>query len=329
MPLTVRHQSRAELAEAYREDVTAAFLRVPHVIPTKYLYDARGAELFRRFCRSSPEHYTHRQQERWMLTRSRDLTGMLHSRVVELGPGVPDWLDAALREAGGRNELHYCALDVAPKPLLGAVRLLLDRHRGLTVEAHVCDYELWPPDNYVDPSQPTSFLWLGNTLANVDADAVVRLLGGISQIAHPESRLVVGVSLGTDVSAFRGNYRDGNRYFDDFCWNALQRMERELSASIQLDHFVLRSTYNRSLRRGESLFQTRQDTLVELPEAERTVRLGEGDEVVVGTRVLYDRQTLQDVMKRAGWLEERFMPLSDSPFAMVAFGLSGHAGERP
>src|SRR5438132_14411129 len=73
---------------SFKEDVLAALRETPKRIPSKYFYDARGAELFEEIT-ELPEYYLTRTELSILRAHLAEMAALIgpHANVVEFGTG--------------------------------------------------------------------------------------------------------------------------------------------------------------------------------------------------------------------------------------------------
>ena len=71
-----------------RDEIRSGLLSSPKTLPTKYMYDDRGSELFERIC-TLPEYYQTRTEYKILMSHSDQIIKLTGAdELVELGSGA-------------------------------------------------------------------------------------------------------------------------------------------------------------------------------------------------------------------------------------------------
>lgn len=220
-----------------RGEVLAGLSREPQkTLPTKYLYDRRGSELFDEITRTEAYYPTRTE----LGIFERDLPEI--ARVI--GPG------AAIVEPGAGSSLKirrlldaldspsvYAPVEISRTHVAAAARALARDYPHLTV-APVCadflgDIAL-PEELDAAPGQRVVF-FPGSTIGNFDEPIRRVVLARFAEIAGPGGLLLIGADLIKDTETLRLAYDDPQGVTAAFDLNLLARLNRELDADFDLD----------------------------------------------------------------------------------------------
>src|SRR3954462_4292557 len=160
----VELHARPENWTALAADVLDGLLATPKTLPPKWLYDARGSELFDQITELDEYYLTRRESALLADVAPEVVEGF--EELVELGSGsstkTPLLLDAM---SDARRDV---AVDVSPSAMRAAMTRLAARHPGVEMVAEVCDFtgELSVLHRRDDgPRRIVAFL--GSTLGNM------------------------------------------------------------------------------------------------------------------------------------------------------------------
>ena len=227
--------------DSFREAVRRGLAATPKTLPCKFLYDARGSELFDAIC-ALDEYYPTRTEMAIMQTRIAEMAARIGPRalVVEYGSGSSTktriLLDHLEAPAG------YVPIDISREHLLGAAERLAETFPGLPVFPVCADYTA--PFAVPDPGVPvrrTVAFFPGSTIGNFGPAAAARFMAQIAEVADG---LLIGADLRKDVAVLEAAYDDAEGVTAAFNKNLLARMNRELDATFDLDAFAHRAAYN-------------------------------------------------------------------------------------
>ncbi|MCW5729595.1 MAG: L-histidine N(alpha)-methyltransferase [Alphaproteobacteria bacterium] len=202
-------------------------------IPCRFLYDARGSELFERIC-ELPEYYPTRTELGILGAHAREMAALIgpDCELVEFGSGasrkVRLLLDALERPRG------YVAIDISRDHLRAAAASIARDYPALRVTAVAADY--MQPLPLPRAEGPRVGFFPGSTIGNLGHGEARRFLAHWAR-ELAGGGMLVGVDLKKDESVLNAAYNDAAGVTAEFNLNLLARMNRELGADFDLDGF--------------------------------------------------------------------------------------------
>lgn len=278
-------------------------LRAPEKsIPCRFLYDARGSELFEEITQL-PEYYPTRTETAILeacACEIRDATPT-GSLLVEFGSGSStktEILLAALDRLSG-----YVAIDISPSALDEATKRLSSRFPDLAIFPVVGDFSraLELPVQFA--SVPKIGFFPGSTIGNLVPDAAVELLANMGRILGAGSRLIVGADLRKDTGILLAAYNDAQGVTAAFNLNMLERANRDLRAKFDLAKFEHVATYDGLNGRVDMNLVSKADQVVGVLGHE--IALAKGERIHTEHSHKYTIEGFQDLARRAGWTPKR------------------------
>lgn len=299
------------LAEDTRRGLTAQ----RKAMPPKYLYDARGSELFDRIT-ELPEYYQTRT-ERSILER---VAPLIVDRVrpdvlVEFGSGSAYKTRVLLDEMRRAGRLGgYGMLDVSESALRAAARKLTDDYPDLHVECYISDFEHLVELPY--RGRRRLFAFLGSTIGNFEAEDAKAFLRQVAERLQPEDAFLIGFDLVKDVRRLERAYDDAQGVTAQFTHNLLTVLNRELGADFDLDAFDHRARYNEHEARIEiDLVSTREQT-VRLEELDLEVPFASGEPLRTELSHKYTRRSVEALLEAGGLTLDLWEMDPDGLFAL-------------
>ena len=300
--------------EEFREAVLAGLSRTPRAIPARFLYDARGSELFDAIC-ELPEYY---------LTRTE--TGILKDCAAELarlaGPGC------ALVEFGSGSSVKTRLLLDAMPDLAAYVPIDISRHHldataarlrrdypRLRVEPVCADYmalEQLPAD--VNGAPRLGF-FPGSTIGNLEPAEATSFLRRARTLLGDRGALVLGVDLRKDPKRLHDAYNDSAGVTAAFTLNLLRRMNRELGATFDTARFAHEAFYNPVEGRIEIYFRSLVAQTVTV--SGRSFAFAAGERVHTEYSYKFDDAGIAALAKSAGFTIDRTWTDPDRLFAVI------------
>jgi len=298
----------------FRDAVLEGLSRTPRAIPAKFLYDARGSELFDAIC-ELPEYY---------LTRTE--TGILQSCTPELarlaGPGC------ALVEFGSGSSVKtrllldampdlaaYVPIDISRQHLDATAARLRRDYPGLRVEPVCADYmalDSLPAD--VNGAPRLGF-FPGSTIGNLEPQDATAFLRRARRLLGDRGAMVLGVDLRKDPRRLHDAYNDSAGVTAAFTLNLLRRMNRELGGTFDLAGFAHEAFYDQIQGRIEIYFRSLRAQMVTV--AGRTFAFAEGERVHTEYSYKYDAAGIAALAKSAGFTIDRTWTDPDRLFAVT------------
>ena len=140
--LTLLGSSTPDTRREFVDDVRRGLTSDPKRLPCRWLYDARGSQLFERIC-ELPEYYPTRAEASILARIAPEIAASFETapRLVELGSGSAEktrHLIEALLERFG--ELCFEPIDVSRPALEASAQELLAAYPRLSVRAAAAEY---------------------------------------------------------------------------------------------------------------------------------------------------------------------------------------------
>lgn len=307
---------RVELSDRaeFRDAVLDGLSRTPRAIPAKFLYDARGSELFDAIC-ELPEYY---------LTRTE--TGILQSCTPELarlaGPGC------ALVEFGSGSSVKtrllldampglaaYVPIDISRQHLDATAARLRRDYPKLRVEPVRADYmalDTLPADLN---GAPRLGFFPGSTIGNLEPQDATAFLRRARRLLGDRGAMVLGIDRRKDPRRLHEAYNDSAGVTAAFTLNLLRRMNRELGGTFDLAGFAHEAFYDPMEGRIEIYFRSLRPQTVTV--AGRTFAFAEGERVHTEYSYKYDDAGIAALARSAGFTIDRTWTDPDHLFAVV------------
>ena len=252
--------------QSFFDDVIDGLEREQPRLPCKYFYDERGSHLFDQICELD-EYYLTRTELAIMESQAPAMAAQIGPgvRLVEFGSGSSIKTRLLLDQL--IDPIAYVPVDISLQHLKRSAERLADAYRNIEV-LPVCadftkDFRLPAPSR---TESHTAVYFPGSTIGNFEPAAATRILGRIAQLCGHGGGLLIGVDLQKDVATIEAAYNDREGVTAEFNLNMLRRINRELDADFELDHFEHRAVYNRAHGRVEISLICQRDQVVTIGE---------------------------------------------------------------
>lgn len=227
-------------------DVLTGLSGRPRGLSSRYFYDARGSELFRRIM-ALDEYYLTRCEASILESQGDALVGLLPKtpfNLVDLGAGDGAKTSLLLRRLADAP-VRYVPIDISEDAMRGLVTRVRADHPGLDVAGIVSEYFdgiAWLAGQ--DPSRPNVVLFLGSNIGNFDKRAARAMLHRLWEALNEGDLVLIGFDLKKDIEALLAAYNDPHGVTAAFNLNLLERINRELGGTFDLSRWRHYGTYD-------------------------------------------------------------------------------------
>lgn len=247
-------------------DVLAGLSSNPRTLPCKYFYDERGAALFQKIC-ELPEYYVTRT-ELDILDRNRaDIASQLGPKIELIGLGTGAGTKTRILIEALEDPAVYIPVDISEKQLRESTPLFREIFPNVEILPVCADY-LQPvvlPEPRRKPARKIVY-FPGSTIGNFEPDEAGQFLHRIANVCRGGGGLLIGVDLKKERQVLEAAYNDSAGVTAQFNLNLLERINRELGANFDLDHWRHRAIYNSNAGRIEMHLISDGDQFVDLDE---------------------------------------------------------------
>lgn len=251
--------------DRFRRDVVEALSRQPQrELPTQYLYDERGSQLFDRIC-ELPEYYPTRTELSIMEHDAPAMAEAIGSGalIVEYGSGSSIKTHRLLEQL---PDAAGCVLvDISRGHLMRSAEALAARFPQVEILPVCADFtalfDVPTPQRAV---QRRVVYFPGSTIGNFLPGQATHLLRQMADQVGPGGGLLIGTDLRKDRAVLEAAYNDSQGVTAEFNLNLLRRINRELKADFRLDAWKHRAIYDEELGRIEMHLVSRREQRVEV-----------------------------------------------------------------
>ncbi|MGF1492693.1 MAG: L-histidine N(alpha)-methyltransferase [Microcoleaceae cyanobacterium] len=268
----INSPSLSEIEAAKGEDILRGLLQIPKSLPSKYLYDDYGSELFEQICQQ-PEYYPTRTEAAILSEYAGQIASLTGPcELVELGSGSSTktriLLDA-YQQLG--NPLRYVPIDISGGILELSARELLVDYPSLQIHGLVGTYEA-ALDSLEPTALPRIICFLGSTLGNLNPEEANQFIQRVAAAMQPGEYFLIGTDLHKQTEVVEAAYNDAQGITAAFTLNILQHLNHRFDADFDLSQFEHIARYNPSKFQIETDLRSRQDQMVHLKDLGLTVR---------------------------------------------------------
>jgi L-histidine N-alpha-methyltransferase len=286
-------------------------------LPSKYLYDEIGSELFE-VISLLPEYGLTRADERLLRRHAVDIVSCLPPQVLvaELGSGSGKKTRWLLEAFARRQCTTYCPIEISHTALARC-----ETELGQIECVSIVGFERPYLDGLLaaaarrDNGDHVLVLFLGSTIGNFDRDAGERFLSEVRRILFSGDALLLGTDLEKSLPQMLAAYDDSLGVTAAFNLNLLARINRELGADFDLSAFRHEARYNAEHRRIEMHLRSVRDQKVEIPEARCVVPFLKAETIWTESSHKYRASDIPGLARRCGFRCDAQWIDSEWPFA--------------
>lgn len=285
--------------EAFRADVAAGLLATPKTLPSRWLYDDRGSELFEEITRL-PEYYPTRTETGILRENASEIAAFCGSRAVLIEYGAGAGVKTEILLGALENPALYVPVDIAGDFLVDAANRIESRFPYIEIRPVVADFTAdfdLPAD--LPKLPPRVAFFPGSTIGNLAPPDAVAFLKRARVHVGPSGRMVIGVDLRKDVGVLIPAYDDAAGVTAAFNLNLLARINRELGGDFDLAAFAHEARWNERKSAIEMhLVSLRNQTAT---VDGRAFAFGEGETIHTEDSRKYEIAEFEALARRAGW----------------------------
>jgi dimethylhistidine N-methyltransferase len=230
---------RAEFERAVLDGLS----RSPRAIPARFLYDARGSQLFDQIC-ELPEYYLTRTETRILRACAAEIASLAGPgrALIEYGSGSSVKSRLLLDALQGLSA--YAPIDISRDHLDATTAQLRHDYPGLRVEPVCGDYMAIETLPDTVPAARRLGFFPGSTIGNLTLDEARDFLRRARALVGDGGAMVIGVDLRKDPALLHAAYNDSAGVTAAFTLNLLRRVNRELDGTLDLAGFAHEAFYN-------------------------------------------------------------------------------------
>ncbi|MDW7773609.1 MAG: L-histidine N(alpha)-methyltransferase [Desulfobulbaceae bacterium] len=276
--IVLQARSLSDQVSDFAQSVCAGLEQRPRRLDCRFLYDARGSELYEHIC-SQPEYYLTRTEAGILRQFADEIclqTGSCH--LIELGSGSSvktDYLLSAYQSHYGN--ICYTPIDISAAALKLAGRDIISKRPEVQFVAIHGTYS----DSFqiFRCASPALVIFLGSTLGNFHEDEEHAFWQDISQHMEIGDFFLLGVDLVKEAGILEAAYNDAAGITAAFTGNYFARMNRELGTSLDLNHIRHVAFYNHEKSRVEIYAEFTEAQKIHIRSRHRTFTLAQGETV--------------------------------------------------
>ena len=309
---------------AFRQDVREGLAQTQKTIPSRWLYDDRGSELFEAIT-DLPEYYPTRTETAILRDNAASIAEFCGpgGALVEYGAGASVKTEILL--ASIENLAAYVPIDIAGDFLEVSAARIRKAHPGLDVQTVVADFtkQFDLPDSLPKTGHRIGF-FPGSTIGNLTAQGAAQFLtrmrshvvGNGGNGIRPGAGAIIGIDLEKPLDILIPAYDDAAGVTAAFNLNLLKRLNRELGGTFDEQAFAHEARWNPAEHAIEMHLVSQHAQLVTVAGA--VVEFAAGETIHTESSRKYTRERFATFAHHAGWRIDTVWQDQEDLFAVVA-----------
>ena len=291
-------EARVAAGKDFRDAVLSGLSLQQKSVPSRFFYDARGSELFERIT-ELPEYYPTRTEIGLLKSCGPEIGELLPpgAVVVEFGSGSSRKTELLLEALKGPSA--YIPIEISAAALYPAARRIARVFPGLGVHPilggfHDLDRMKLPLEDHFCVG-----FFPGSTIGNFTRTEAVLFLRSVRRLLGKKAALLVGADLQKPLDILLPAYNDAAGVTAAFNLNMLERINRELSGTFDLDAFEHSAVYNERKERIE--MHLRSLCVQGVSVAGRSFSFSAGETIHTENSHKYSLSSFRWIAARSGW----------------------------
>jgi dimethylhistidine N-methyltransferase len=296
-------------------EVIDGLLHRPRSIPPKFFYNERGSQLFEQIT-GLPEYYLTRTEQGILEKNAEEIARIVGRNCLLIEPGSGNCEKVRLL-LDALQPQTYVPMDISRDHLRKAAVNLSADYPWLDVHASCIDFTQPLDLSFCPPDSQRVAFFPGSSIGNFEPDSATRFLAQVADVVGPGGGMLIGVDLKKDRCILDAAYNDTTGITAQFNLNLLQRINSELNADFDLNHFTHHAFYNEQKGRIEMhlISQLRQAVHI----GQHTIKFTKGESIHTENSYKYTIEEFQALAIRAGFIPVYLWTDADALFSVQYF----------
>ncbi len=283
---------------SFQKDVLAGLSNPNKALSPKYLYDEKGSSLFEALC-LSPEYYLTRTELELLKEVAGEIAGHFgnHTKLVEFGSGASHKTRILLDACKGLSA--YIPIDISGEALNHAVADIRSDYPAVEVAPIRGDFTQLHLLERMSGEAPIVGFFPGSTIGNLSQEEAISFFEDARRFLGENAFLLVGADLVKDQSTLLAAYDDSGGTTAAFNKNLLQRINRELQGTFDLNSFHHRAAWNSEDSSVEMWLVSAHEQCVEV--SGRFINFSAGEGLHTESSRKYTIESFSSAAESGGW----------------------------
>ncbi len=275
-------------------------------ISSKYFYDAEGSRIFQDIMQM-PEYYPTGCEAEIFGTYKRRIgslfcNGCSGVDLVELGAGDGQKTRILIRSLlDDQVNFRYIPVDISEEAVAQLEKSMKQQFPELSMVTRIGDYFHMIEELSREFPNRKVVMFLGSNLGNFNRQQSISFLSKLNLAMSKDDLFFIGLDLKKDPRVIRSAYDDPYGYTRDFNLNLLKRINRELGADFNPDHFLHVPHYDPESGAAKSYLVSTRDQTVRLANLDDTIHFRKWETIYTEMSQKYDMDMIHDLADASGF----------------------------
>lgn len=302
------------------EDVIKGLQSKQKHLLSKYLYDAKGDELFEKIMRSKEYYLSKCELEIFKRQRETIADAVTEKGekldIIALGPGDLSKTIYLIRELAKRDKIEQCfPIDISSHVIQSLEPKFKKEFPKIAFHGLAGDYFEQLPVALKNSQNRRLVFFVGATIGNFLPDEMLRFCKKLRRNLRKGDRVLIGIDLKKDPRKILAAYNDKEGYTAQFNLNLLKRINKELDANFDLRKFVHFPSYSPLSGACRSFLISTSNQ--EVSVGRHGIKFKEGETIYMEVSQKYDLDEIKEVAKKCGYQQKTYFLDSKEYFVDV------------
>ncbi|WP_084398199.1 L-histidine N(alpha)-methyltransferase [Henriciella aquimarina] len=303
------------MSDPFREDVLKGLSNPQKSLPSRWLYDARGSELFDDIT-ELPEYYPTRTELKILRERAPEMAEAIGPEAVIVEYGAGSLLKVRILLDALENPAAFVPVDISASHLEAAADELKADYPGLAIKPIASDFMASNlGEGLPEAKGRRAGFFPGSTVGNLSDAEILRFLSNARADLGDGACFIVGLDQPKSPDVLVPAYDDAQGVTAAFNKNLLTRINRELGGDFDVDSFEHEARWNADESRIEMHLKSLKPQSVTIAGERFDFEAGETIHTENSRKIALD--LFAQMAEKAGWrLTRRWMD-EDELFAVL------------
>jgi len=309
---TIKHLIENNTSQLdHGKDVVQGLSSFPKFIPTKYLYDQRGSQLFEEIC-NLPEYYPTRTEAQIIKSCVQQLAQITKdTQIVELGSGsaIKTRLIIEAYQDNGYS-LEYVPIDISSNALIESINNLNKDYPFLEISGLIGSYEIGLKNLPEKRKENRLVCFLGSTLGNFSPEQCDIFFSQLLQVLNEGDYFLLGIDLVKPIDILEAAYNDTQSVTANFNLNILDHLNWRFGGNFNSNNFHHQALFNLELSQIELHLISLVPQQVRLEKLNLDITLKARERILTEISRKFHLEKVQNYLKKYGfqscntWLDD-------------------------
>jgi L-histidine Nalpha-methyltransferase len=290
----------------FANDVLKGLSANPKHLLSKYFYDERGSELFKKIMHM-PEYYLTDCEMEIIKTHKQNIFETISDKIktfelIELGAGDGMKTKILLKHLyESKADFRYIPIDISATAIENLELEIKALFPEINVSGQIGDYFHLLEEMSRKSCALKVLMFLGSNIGNMEHEESLEFLSKLRAVMNRHDVLLIGFDLKKDPEIIKNAYNDPHGITAAFNLNLLQRINNELQADFKLAQFRHKEFYNPLTGKAKSYLISLCEQQVYVAALGKTFDFRKDEGIYMEMSQKYDLEMIQELAENSGF----------------------------